>query len=338
MAMNQPMATQTLLRDEINSQIIEALKSNTIVPWQQPWTDDRSCVMPASILTKLPYRDINPILLRIAAAKNSYTSRWWGTERQWTVMGGKLKPGVKSVRVFENTDGPDVIGVFVYNMDCVEGGRFGKLHEKPDVSLLAEATDDEGNPRWRMEAGRGLVNIEAERIIKATGADFREEPRNGALYYRPPLDYIVVPLMSQFYFGPGGPASYYATAFHELTHWTETRLYWYADPKLSVKKRYALGELRSDISSAYVSAALGIPPQKGELNFDRRTNFSKYVKHWVGMMEEDNSVIFRITRAASEAADFILSFAGRRKAEGQDDLLNPTKTAIPRPAGSGYLA
>lgn len=310
------MATQSQLRDEINKQLLEALKSNTIVPWQQPWTD-ASCVMPASILTKLPYRDINPILLRIAAKKHGYTSRWWGTERQWTVMGGKLKSGAKSVRVFENTGGPDVIGVVVYNMDCVEGGRFGKLRDKPDVSLLAEATDDEGNPRWRMEIGRGLVNIEAERIIKATGADFREEPRNGALYYRPPLDYIVVPQMSQFYYGPGGPASYYATAYHEIAHWTETRLNWYADPTLSVKKRYALGELRSDICSAYLCAACGIPPQKDEINFDRRTNFARYVKHWVSMMEEDNSVIFDIARAASEAADFVLSFAERAKIEGR---------------------
>jgi len=328
---------QTQLRDEINKQLLESLKSNTIVPWQQPWTD-ASCVMPANILTKMPYRDVNPILLRIAAAKHGYTSRWWGTERQWTVMGGKLKEGAKSVRVYHQNPlpgGPDVLDPsfavikerVVYNLDSVEGGNFGKLRIVPDATLT-EARDAQGNPVWEMEFGRGLVNIEAERIIKATGADFREEARNGALYYRPPLDYIVLPLMSQFYFGPGGSASYYATAFHELSHWTENRLNWYADPKLSVKKRYALGELRADIASAYLCAEVGIPPQKDELNFDRRTNFARYVKHWVAMMEEDNSIIFRIAKAASEAADYILMLSKHGDAVRPRKVLAESKEIV----------
>ena len=302
------------LRDEINFQLIESLNSNTIVPWQQPWTD-ASCVMPSNIFTTFPYRGIDPILLRLAAVKHGYTTRWWGTERQWRILGGKLRPGAISVKLHHQdvllpTDfNPVTKYRIVYNLDSVDG-KFDTFRVVPDANL-SEATDEHGNHIWRMEGGRGLMHIEAERIIKATGADFREEPRDGALYYRLPLDYIVVPMMSQFHYGPGGPASYYQTAFHELTHWTEHRLNWYADPKLSVKKRYALGELRADICSAYICAELGIPPQKNELNFDKRTNFARYVKHWVALMEEDNSVIFHIARAASEAADFILSFRSK---------------------------
>lgn len=303
------------LRDEINNQLLESLKSKTIVPWQQPWTD-ASCVMPTNIVTRMPYRGINPMLLRIASARNGYTSKWWGTERQWTVLGGLLRAGAKGVRVHQNilpsdVADPSFVAIkerVVYNLDSVEGLNRMPI---PDVNLLTEARDAQGNPLWKMEIGRGLVNIEAERIIKGTGADFREEPRDGALYYRPPLDYIVVPLMSQFHYGPGGAPSYYTTAFHELTHWTETRLDWYADPTLSIKKRYALGELRADICSAYLCAACGVPPQKNEINFDPRTNFVRYVKHWVAMMEEDNSVIFRIAKAASEAADYILMLSKR---------------------------
>ena len=303
------------LRNTINAQLIEALKSNTIVPWQQPWTDV-SCVMPANILTTFPYRGIDPILLRMAAVNHGYGSRWWGTERQWKVLGGNLRAEAKGAKLYhQDALLPGAIDPVIkyrvfYNLDSVDGSKFDAFRIVPDVNL-AEATDVHGNQLWKMEGGRGLVNIEAERIIKATGADFREELRNGALYYRLPLDYIVIPTMSQFHYGPGGPASYYQTAFHELTHWTEHRLDWYADPNLSVKKRYALGELRADICSAYICAELGIPPQKNELNFDKRTNFARYVKHWVALMEEDNSVIFHIARAASEAADFILSFRSK---------------------------
>ena len=331
------MATQSQIRDEINKQLIEALKSNTIVPWQQPWTN-ASCVMPANILSTFPYRGIDPILLRIAAINHGYGSRWWGTERQWKVLGGKLRPEAKGAKLYhQDALLPGVIDPVikyrvVYNLDSVDGGKFDTFRIVPDVNL-SEATDGHGNHLWEMEGGRGLVNIEAERIIKATGADFREEPRNGALYYRLPLDYIVVPMMSQFHYGPGGPAAYYQTAFHELTHWTEHRLIWYADPKLSIKKRYALGELRADIASAYLCAECGIPPQKNELNFDSRQNFARYVKHWVVLMEEDNSVIFRMARAASEAADYILSFAERAKTEGREQD-KPKAQESPRQSAS----
>lgn len=301
------MVSQTQIRDEINTQLIEALKSNTIVPWQQPWADVAS-VMPTCILTKLPFRDINPILLRIAAARSGYTSKWWGTERQWTIMGGKLLPEAKGVRIYHQA-ASELKDRVVHNLDVVSGSMFDKLRGTHDVKMFSEARDKQGNRLWKMESGRGLVNIEAERVIRATGADFREELRNGAFYYYPPLDYIVLPTMSQFYYGRGGPASYYATAFHELTHWTESRLGWLAEPGRSIKDRYAVGEMRADIGSAYLCAACGIPPQKDDINFDPRTNFCRYVKHWLRIMGEDNRFIFRVTKAASEAADYVLSLA-----------------------------
>ena len=302
------MVSQKQLRDEINHQLIKTLKDKQIIPWQQPWTDVES-IMPTNIFTKFPYKDINPILLRIAAVKNNYTSKWWGREKQWAILGGKILPGAQGVKVLHR-DGSEVKERIVYNLDCIEGRKFDSLRVTYDVKLFADATDKNGNRKWFMDGERGLANKEAERVIDATGSDFREELRDGAAYYRPPLDYIVVPKMSQFYFGPGGPASFYATAFHELAHWTEIRLDWLADPLRSVKYRYALGELRSDIASAYLCAACGVPPQTDELNFDSRTNHCRYVKHWLTMMEEDNSVIFRIAHAASEAADYILSLAG----------------------------
>ena len=53
----------------------------------------------------------------------------------------------------------------------------------------------------------------AERIIAASGADIRFERGDRALYYYPPLDYIVFPLKIQFIQGQGGLPAYYAAFF-----------------------------------------------------------------------------------------------------------------------------
>src|SRR5262249_34850773 len=68
----------------------------------------------------------------------------------------------------------------------------------------------------------------------------RERNGNKAMYYRPPEDYILIPLKLQFDFGPGGPEAYYGTIFHEIAHASENRLGWLADPARSVKDRYVL--------------------------------------------------------------------------------------------------
>jgi len=289
------------MRDDINRKVIEVLKSKSVVPWQQPWTDAVS-TMPVNVLTGIMYRDINPILLRIGDVEQQHVSKWWGTEAQWKLLGGRLLPNAKGVEVCTATDKP----CLVYNSDCV-GGDFGRLRRVPNVQSLTDATDAQGTHLWTKE-GR---NIKAEKVIKAIGADFREQHCDVAQYHRPPLDYIILPLLEQFRHGRAGVEGYYSTAFHELCHYSEAQMGWLADPGRSVKERYALGEWRSEICSAYLCAACGIPPLKNDINFDPRSNYSVYLKHWLRMMSEDSSMVFRIAKAASDAVTFLLAKSKR---------------------------
>ena len=289
------------MRDDINRKVMEVLRSKTVVPWQQPWIDPVSA-MPANVLTGVMYRDINPILLRIGAVQHGYISKWWGTEAQWQLLGGRLLPNAKGVNICTASDKP----CLVYNLDCV-GGDFGRLRHVPNVQSCTDATDAQGNRLWTKE-GR---HIKAERVIKAIGADFREQHCDVAQYHRQPLDYIILPLLEQFRCGRAGVEGYYSTAFHELTHYSEDKMGWLAEPRRSVKDRYALGELRSEIGAAYLCAICGIPPLRNEINFDPRSNHSIYLKHWLRMMGEDSSMIFRITEAASDAAAFLLAKADK---------------------------
>ena len=75
-------------------------------------------------------------------------------------------------------------------------------------------------------------------------------------------DFIQLPFKHQFEV----EKEYYSTALHELGHWSEIRLGWTGS--------YALGELRSEISSAYSLAELGVPQS------DDLTNCQSYLSWW----------------------------------------------------------
>ncbi len=57
------MASQQQLREKITDLIVAALKSGNTPPWRRPWSLDKNAGFPANIVSKKPYRGINPILL-----------------------------------------------------------------------------------------------------------------------------------------------------------------------------------------------------------------------------------------------------------------------------------
>jgi antirestriction protein ArdC len=97
---------------------------------------------------------------------------------------------------------------------------------------------------------------------------------------------------------------YYSTAAHELGHWAEVRTGWD-----HVKQGYALGELAAEIAACYVTAELGIP------NDEPLENHASYVKSWLDAMKGDSSYIFKASKQASKACDYLLSFVRDPKVE-----------------------
>ena len=146
----------------------------------------------------------------------------------------------------------------------------------------------------------------ADKVIAATGADIRHESRNGALYYRLPLDYIVLPFEGcNLKAGPYGVPPYYVTIFHELGHFSEHRLHWLADPHLSIRERYWIGEMRAVFCASILAAEIGIP--------DIVKEKERFLPRWIELMQADNTLVFRVASAASEAAEFIMSFSQQQK-------------------------
>jgi antirestriction protein ArdC len=94
--------------------------------------------------------------------------------------------------------------------------------------------------------------------------------------------------------------SYYATALHELTHWTkhERRL----DRDFSAKRfddhGYAREELVAELGAAFLCAELGITPEV-------REDHAAYLEHWLTVLKEDKRAMFSTAAHAQHAADYL---------------------------------
>lgn len=98
-------------------------------------------------------------------------------------------------------------------------------------------------------------------------------------YYMPGLDYIQLPNREQF----ASADKYYATALHELGHWTghETRLNrdGITGGHAFGSEGYAKEELRAEISSLVVGQELGVGHDPEQ--------HAAYVANWISILQND---------------------------------------------------
>ncbi|SET69885.1 putative DNA primase/helicase, partial [Nitrosomonas marina] len=109
------------------------------------------------------------------------------------------------------------------------------------------------------------------------------------------------------------PDRYYATALHELGHWTghETRLNRdLAHPFGS--EGYAREELRAEIASMLLGHELGIGHDPGQ--------HVAYVASWIKTLEEDPTEIFRAAADAEKIQDYVLAFARQQELVEQEAI------------------
>lgn len=271
----------------VTDKIISMLENGT-VPWQKPWVSGNA---PKNYVSEHIYQGVNPWLLNCDAILKGYKSNYWLTYKQAESIGAHVKKGEHgSIVIYWNmievedrdsseneTKNVPILRYFtVFNTEQCEGIKLPDKNNEPFIPID--------------EAESIINNMQNKPKIQHDGL-------TGA-WYKPGLDLVNVPPKEQF----TSPDSYYATSFHELVHSTghSSRL-----DRKGVTKNHSFGsedyskeELIAEMGAAFLCAESGIEKTI--------TNSAAYIKSWLSVLKDDNTMVIHAASAAQKAANYIL--------------------------------
>jgi antirestriction protein ArdC len=266
---------------QVTDRIIAELESGA-APWIKPWTTHAGNE-DQNIISKKPYQGINRLILGMSG----FSMPYWASFKQWQDLGATVKKGEKGTMiVFYSPIQKDSINpqsgdiessiyhclksYYVFNAAQVEGIDFE----------VTQAPEKEFNPIPALE----------DRLIK-TGANIKHG--SNSAFYRPSEDSIHLPNKTDF----KTESDYYATALHELTHWSgakhrldRTKGKRFADAA------YAFEELVAEMGAAFLCQDYKIA---GDLRH------ADYIGSWLKCLKADNKAIFNAAALAQKAANYI---------------------------------
>jgi len=298
---------------QVAEEIIQALKDGT-APWVRPWEPGQIPDGPVNAATGKPYRGINHMRLTMLQGTN-YDPRWC-TYKQAQGLGAQVKKGSKGTSVqywvFDEKQAvKDDQGKPVMGEDGKAQSETVKL-ERPKciVSTVFHASQIENlpplpprephRPEWERHQ-------EAEKLLTASKAAIFHDQANKA-FYQPSTDEIHLPPRDQF----STPDKYYATALHEVGHWTghESRLNRDIRNPFGSEK-YAREELRAEIASYMLGGELGIGHDPSQHH--------AYVATWIEALEKDPREIIRAAQDAERIKGYVMGLElGKEEEKAMD--------------------
>lgn len=296
--------------EQVAESLIAQLKQGT-APWQKPWQPgDPLWSFPHNPTTQKRYRGINALYLM----SKGYADPRWLTYKQAAAMDAQVRKGEKSTwiqywkftdeRIKQDDSGKPVLdgnGQPLKEIVRLERPRvfYASVFNAEQIDNLPELVIDP--PAWDP--------IErAEQILQASNAAIEHGEYDRA-FYRMVTDRIHLPHRHQF----ETPDRYYATALHELGHWTghASRLNRdLAHPFGS--EGYAKEELRAEIASMLLGSNLGIGHDPGQ--------HVAYLASWIKALEEDPLEIFRAAADAEKIQNYVLAFAQQQELQSQEAI------------------
>lgn len=272
------------LYQAVTDKIVAQMEQGTL-PWAKDWSSVGSSI-PMNAVTGRAYSGIN-VLLFWASAEAGYAKPRYLTFKQAQGAGGHIRKGEHGTKVYfykqltvaDKAGGEDKTIPMLREYTVFNVAQCEKLPD--NIAHGQPITPRNADEREAM----------ADYFIHATGADFREG--TGIPCYVPSKDFISMPAFSSF----NSRQAFYATAFHELTHWTgaKARL----DRELTTKfgtHGYALEELVAELGAAFLCAEFG---------FDVVSRSASYLASWIKACKENPRAIFAAASKASKAAEYL---------------------------------
>lgn len=311
---DEAMEPKKPFHEVVAEKLIEQLKAGT-APWQRPWEPgEPNAYLPMNPTTGKRYKGINAIHLM---AQGRSDGRWM-TYKQAAAVGAQVRKGEKGTPVqywkfSEEQNKVDESGRPVLNAKGEPVKETVQL-ERPRVffATVFNAEQIDGLPPIQKKEQTWSAVERAEHILKASGASITHAPGDRA-FYRPATDSIHLPDRGQF---PSAD-NYYATALHELGHWTghASRL----DRDLAHpfgSEGYAKEELRAEIASMILGDELGIGHDPGQ--------HAAYVGSWIKALQDEPLEVFRAAADAEKIHDYVLAFE-QKQVQEQDQQQSQAK-------------
>lgn len=282
------MESKDDFRRKLTTKLIESI-SNGTAPWQRPWRKF-TLPLPHNPITEKPYRGANSLWLSM---QDFSDSRWMtykqALENGWQVRKGEKGTLIEYWKIFEEQEN---------NENGVEAIKKIRL-QQPQVfrAVVFNAEQIDHIPPIENKIVDWAPHDAAEALLKGSGAFIRHDQQSRA-FYRPASDSIHLPHRSQFHDSDG----YYATALHELAHWTGHSSRLNRDQQgAHGSADYAREELRAEIGAYFICATLGIPSNV--------QNHASYIDCWCALLQKDHNELFRAARDAARIQDFLMQDA-----------------------------
>lgn len=279
----------------VANQIIESLKTGT-APWLKPWEPGTgNSQVPYNPITGKRYRGINALYLML----NQSDDNRWLTYKQAQSMDAQVRKGEKGTTIqywkfHEEQVKQDDAGKPVLD----EQGNPLKVQvnlERPKVfyATVFHASQIDNMPELITKEPDWSLIERAEKMLDNSGAAIIHSEADRA-FYKLSTDSIHLPPKEQF----KSAANYYATALHELGHWSghSSRL----DRDLGHpfgSEAYAKEELRAEIASMLLGYELGIGHDPSQ--------HTAYIKSWIRVLEDDPLEIFRASADAEKIVNHL---------------------------------
>jgi antirestriction protein ArdC len=273
------------LRQQLTDRVIEMIEQGGLC-WVRGWQKKG---MPRNGKTGNDYRGLNVVFLWHRADRAGYSSNVWLTYKQAQELGGQVRKGEASVlcskfdmvkKKEKNEHGEDEFypmckPFWLFNVAQIDGLPASFYVPTPPAFAPNEA---------------------AENIIADSGARFIFA--GDQAFYSPAFDAITLPPRASFL----SAENFYATALHELVHWTgsKTRLDRLQNEARFGSDAYAFEELVAELGAAMLGAEIG-------LTGETMANHAAYVDGWLKILKADKTAIFSAAKQASAAVDFLLN-------------------------------
>lgn len=338
MAYRKNTSSRKDIYQEITNRIIEEMEKGQL-PWQKAWNGKVGAVLissPVNGATGRPYTKENLIYLScVMEQKESNDPRFY-TFHQAEKMGYSIRRGSHGVAIKqgfyatkdlagqplpeEEYHWTSIVSTVFHASDMVQ--RVPVL-DKDGKQVVETVQDKNGSPKLGRDGQpivkrvfheqplppyipqkEGYTHEEtaelAEEMLRLSGAVIKHDQADSA-FYRPTTDEIHLPPKEAF----KELAGYYATALHELGHWTghPERLNRSLQNSFG-SPDYAKEELRAEMASTYLSADLGLP-----LN---TISHAAYTQSWLRALKDDKMEFFKAANDAQQIAGYLKEIVKER--------------------------